>query len=135
MSTAACSTLTPCSLLLHSLHTVASSLSSSRRTSPLYASLASPLAPASPLPGSVSGSAVSCDSAWLLLRASSEADARSIVQRRCAPETWDVENVSVQSVAFGETLRSGGPLYMTDAQERTVAQSQKVDTNGPLYGK
>lgn len=103
---------------------VASSMSSTRRLSPIARSLADKIGQLGELG----------NDSWLLLRASSLSQAQDIVKSRF---TDGQENARVRSIELPDDVQSAGPLYIS-AAEKILAQApadKSVNTSGPLYGK
>lgn len=71
-----------------------------------------------------------------MLRASSLAQAQSMVKSRFSAEQWDVENAAVRIIELPNDVQSAGPLYIA-AAEKILAQPvvTSISTSGPLYGK
>lgn len=128
-------------LLRSSTHPVASSITTSKRSSPIAASLKAKL-------DTLHTTAHRGGGAWLLLRAKSQTEAEKIVNQSNEESglLFDLDNASIQSIdltADGHThVQNQGPLYAVSAEgsagdvlvTHTIPEDG-VNTYGPLYGK
>ena len=115
----------------HSL--VASSITTSRRTSPVAGALALQL-----------DSIKKSGGAWLLIKAKTEEEAVTVLRNQFAgQQAWDVGRASIQSVnGMGEEFGQAGPLFHANKTTPSVPTDAKVTvvqlemrTDGPLYSK
>lgn len=98
-----------------SLNTAASSITTSKRASPIASSLKASL-------DHLNSTAQKGGGAWLLLRADTEEEAHDILIETNVGEVFDVEKATMQAVELDEMANEGaGPLY--DGSESTDTSS------------
>lgn len=119
----------PLKCIMLSLNTAASSITTSKRASPIASSLKASL-------DHLNSTAQKGGGAWLLLRADTEEEAHEILIETNVGEVFDVEKATMQAVELDEMANEGaGPLYdgskSTDTSSYTSSSSSS--SSSPVF--